>query len=174
MTTPRAILVLGGKLTAAGRPSASLARRCRAAAEAAARWERAPVIACGGRRWGGVVEADAMAHTLAALGVSPARIERERLSLTTVENLIEGSARARVCAPEREIDAPLAIVTCDWHLPRALAIAASLGIAAVGVPAPGARVGALARVMRRAREGLMTRVDARLAARGRGRGRSLP
>lgn len=171
MSRPRAILVLGGKLTPAGRPSLALDRRCRAAAEEAARWRDVPVIVCGGRRWGGVVEADAMAAALAGLGVDHARIERERLSLTTVENLIEGSARARRRAARASLDhrelgdAPLAIVTCDWHLPRALSIAAALGIRAVGVPAPGSKAGRVAGWLRRARERVQTRIDVGVARR---------
>jgi uncharacterized SAM-binding protein YcdF (DUF218 family) len=161
MTTPCAILVLGGKLTPSGSPSAGLARRCRAAAEAAALWPGLPVIACGGRRWGGVVEADAMARALAALAVDPARIERERLSLTTIENLVEGSARARA----RGGAGAIAIVTCDWHLPRALSIASALGIPAMGVPAPGNVAGTVARWVRATRERVQTAIDVRLARR---------
>jgi uncharacterized SAM-binding protein YcdF (DUF218 family) len=169
MRAPDAILVLGGRLRPGGRPAAPLLRRCRAAAEEATRWPTAVLIACGGRRWNGVVEADAMALSLAQLGVDPARIARERLSLTTLENLIEGRAIARPrTATERE--PLLAIVTCDWHLPRALAIASALELSAVGVPAPTrdlALEGRVARTLRATRERVQTLIDVRLARRRR-------
>src|SRR5580698_5581707 len=44
------------------------------------------LIASGGRSWGGVVEADAMAEALVALGVPVDVIVRERASLTTRDN----------------------------------------------------------------------------------------
>lgn len=174
MRAPDAILVLGGRLRPGGRPAAPLLRRCRAAAEEASRWPRAALIACGGRRWNGVVEADAMAQTLAQLGVDPGRIARERLSLTTLENLIEGralarsTARAAAAAPAGE--PLLAIVTCDWHLPRALAIARELELSAFGVPAPTQEhgsAGRFARTLRATRERVQLVLDVRLARRRR-------
>lgn len=169
MRAPDAILVLGGRVRPGGRPAAPLSRRCRAAAEEAARWPVAPLIACGGRRWNGVVEADAIAQELAQLGVDPARIARERLSLTTLENLIEGRALARPAVASGG-EPLLAIVTCDWHLPRALAIARELDLTAFGVPAPTCDVGnagRFARTLRETRERVQTLLDVSLARRRR-------
>jgi uncharacterized SAM-binding protein YcdF (DUF218 family) len=172
MRAPDAILVLGGRVRPGGRPAAPLLRRCRAAADEAARWPATPLIACGGRRWNGVVEADAIASELAQLGVDPARIARERLSLTTLENLIEG--RALACPASAVATSGgeplLAIVTCDWHLPRALAIARELELTAVGVPAPSREIGGVgrfARTLRATRERVQTLLDVSLARRRR-------
>ena len=148
---PAAILVLGGRVLPAGRAAAPLARRIAKGAEAARRWPDARVIACGGRAWHGVVEADVIARGLLAEGIDAARVERERLSFTTRENLVEARRRlqARGCV------GPVAIVTCDWHLPRALSIAARLELVALGVPA----LGPPPPLVRRLRERLFTGLD---------------
>jgi uncharacterized SAM-binding protein YcdF (DUF218 family) len=110
-------------------------RRVLAAAD---HWRRTPeadrpavLIASGGRRWEGRLEADAMAAALAALGVPAERIVRERLSHTTREN-------ARYVAAEcarRGIDR-VAIVSCLWHLPRAVRLFEAQGLEVIAsVPA---------------------------------------
>jgi uncharacterized SAM-binding protein YcdF (DUF218 family) len=118
-------------------------RRVFAAAEAWQRASRAPgderagqgrpslVIASGGRAWDGWVEADAMAEALAELGVPEDRLVRERLSHTTRENARYVAAQ---CA-RRGIDR-VAIVSCVWHLPRAVALFEAEGLYVIGqVPA---------------------------------------
>lgn len=139
-----AILVLGARVRLSGVPGPALARRLRAAALAAQRWPDAPVIVCGGRAWDGVVEADVMARELEALGVDRARIARDRLSFTTIENLREGAALGRA--------ARYVIVTCDWHAPRALAIARALGLAATSFDAKTPNAGPFRRTLRGVRE----------------------
>ncbi len=161
MRGPDAILVLGAAVLPGGRPGPSLARRCRAAASSAARWPDARLVVCGGRAWDGVVEADVMARSLVELGVDGERVVRERLSTTTVENLLE--ARAWLPSP----GARVAIVTCAWHLPRALSIARAIGLDAVGVPAPAEPTGPLPRLVRAARERVHAILDARAARRRR-------
>jgi vancomycin permeability regulator SanA len=162
---PAAILVLGARVLPGGRPGEALARRIEAAAAAAREWPGVPVIACGGRAWDGFVEADVMARALEANGVSVARIARDRTSFTTLENVREGSALARrKGAPSSQA---LALVTCDWHLPRALAIAEAMRVAAVGVSAGAVPAPLRLRIPRFLHELLMVRVDVRLAARTR-------
>ncbi len=73
-----------------------------------------------------------MAEALAALGVPEPRIVRERLSYTTREN-----ARyvAALCA-RRGMDR-VAIVSCVWHLPRAVRLFEAQGLHVTAqVPAP--------------------------------------
>ncbi|MGZ3416278.1 MAG: peptidylprolyl isomerase [Polyangiales bacterium] len=132
---PTAILVLGAKVRAGGAPSRALERRIEVAARCAEQHPDAAIIACGGRHWSGVVEADAIARGLISRGIDEARIERERLSLTTIENLREGRARAGVLGK----DACFAIVSCEWHLPRAMAVARGMRLEAIGVPAAAAK-----------------------------------
>lgn len=124
-----AIVVLGARVRAGGGAGPALSRRLSRAALAAHEQPRARVIVCGGRAWDGVVEADVMARGLIERGVDEARIVRDRLSLTTIENLREA---AKLLHAD---EGPHAVVTCDWHLPRALTIARSLRFPAIGCPA---------------------------------------
>lgn len=133
---PTAILVLGAKILSGGLPSGALDRRIEAAARYAESVPSAKVIACGGRRWDGVVEADVIEKGLISRGIAQERIERERMSLTTVENLRE----ARKRATDLGLALRFAIVTCEWHLPRALKIARAMKMEAIGVPAPAPKL----------------------------------
>ncbi|MGD0530424.1 MAG: YdcF family protein, partial [Polyangiaceae bacterium] len=132
---PRALVVLGCRVSpgAGGRLEGALGRRVEAAAaEYARRGEGAGVVvASGGRRWAGVVEADAMARELARRGVPPGVIVRERCSLSTRDN-----ARFAVAALERRGIARATVVTCAWHLPRAVALFRRAGMVVDGLPAP--------------------------------------
>ena len=162
---PAAILVLGARVLPGGRPGRALARRIDAAVTASREWPSARIILCGGRAWDGFVEADVMARLLEERGVSPARLVRERVSLTTLENLREGSLLARrVGVVTKEA---IALVTCDWHLPRALAIAHAMRVPAVGFPARTDGVPLRVRAARVLHELVMRRIDVRLAGRVR-------
>jgi uncharacterized SAM-binding protein YcdF (DUF218 family) len=77
----------------------------------------AVVIASGGRRWSTVVEADAIARELTRLGVPARLVVRERSSLSTRDN-----ARFAAAALARRGIARATVVTCAWHLPRAVAL----------------------------------------------------
>ena len=83
-----AVCVLGCRV--GGR---AFARRARGAAEAfkdeMARGRPAFVVASGGTRWDGVVEADALAALLEQDGVPTEKIVRERASRDTYENAVE-------------------------------------------------------------------------------------
>ncbi len=157
---PVAILVLGARVRQ-GQLRGALARRVDAAAMAASHWPRAIVVACGGRGWDGHVEADVIARGLVAGGVDRARVRRDRLSLTTRENLVEaaGMLRRLSCV------GTVAIATCDWHLPRALTIGRALGLSVVGVPAIAPPVSLFRTVIRALHERVAVVVDVRLAAR---------
>jgi cyclophilin family peptidyl-prolyl cis-trans isomerase len=154
-----AVVVLGCKvsLDEAGRllPGA-LRRRLEVAARVYAERGCAEtvVIASGGRRWGGHVEADVMARELAALGVPGRAIVRERCSFSTRENArFVAEALARRGAPKA------VLVTCDWHMPRAAALFAQTGTALeVAVAADGAAAPWTRRLWRTARERLLSTV----------------
>jgi cyclophilin family peptidyl-prolyl cis-trans isomerase len=110
------------------------------------------VVASGGRRWGEVVEADAIADALARAGVPRERIVKERLSLSTREN-----ARFTAAAfAKRGIGSPVAVVTCAWHLRRALVLFERQGLSVVGIAAEDAPAPAGRRVWRWGRERVMT------------------
>ncbi|MDP9001430.1 MAG: YdcF family protein, partial [Myxococcota bacterium] len=110
----------------------ALARRIDAAALAYAQrgQGRAIVIASGGRNWNGLVEADVMARELVSRGVPEHALVRERCSLTTGDN-----ARFTAAAMARRAITHAAVVTCEWHLPRAVALFRRAGISAEGVAA---------------------------------------
>lgn len=126
-----ALVLLGCRIGPGALPGGAAARRARAAARA---WHErvAPiVIVSGGRRWAGVAESEALAAELERLGVAPAALVTELCSLSTHEN-----ARYSAEILQRRGARRAAIVTCDWHLPRALACFRALGVEAVGIAAP--------------------------------------
>ncbi len=134
-----------------------LARRVEAAARLYAECGdgRTIVIASGGRRWGAAVEADVMARELGLRGVPAFAIVRERSSLSTRDN-----ARFVAAVLGRRAMSAAALITCSWHLPRALAWFARAGVDAMPMAAalePG--VSALRRMWRWAREWGLTRVE---------------
>jgi uncharacterized SAM-binding protein YcdF (DUF218 family) len=135
----------------------ALARRIEAAAALYARAaDQAPlVVASGGRRWGGLVEADVMARELARLGVPANAILRERCSLSTSDN-----ARFAAAILERHGMRAAAIVTCAWHLPRALLHFRNAGVEVQPVAAADSgRVGWSRRLWHRSRERLLIWVE---------------
>ena len=155
MLEPAAIFVLGGRVAPGGRATPLLSRRIDAAVEAAHRWSSALVVACGGRAWDGAVEADVIARGLVDRSVDASRIARDRVSMTTLENLREASHIAR----SRGRFGTFAVVTCDWHLPRALAVARVLGLDAIGVPARAATASFTTRALRLLHETIALRLD---------------
>lgn len=133
-----AIVVLGCRVTR-NAPSA-LQRRAETAARAfheqGPRW----VIASGGRRWQGLPEATALRDLLVARGVPDDRIVRELWSLTTIENASYSAELLRAASIHR-----VSLVTCDWHMPRALVCFAACGLTPSPLASPSPREGALAR-----------------------------
>jgi uncharacterized SAM-binding protein YcdF (DUF218 family) len=148
-----ALVVLGCRV--GGGPSSALERRIRAAASIVPSSSPALVVASGGRSWGGVMEADHIAERLRALGVPAASIVRERCSHSTRENAVYS---ARIVA-SRGVTAAI-VVTCAWHLARALDAFRAEGLDVRGHPAEeGAPPSWLTRASRRAREWGARRLD---------------
>ncbi len=156
-----AIVVLGCavRLDARGHlADGALARRVEAAARAYAESgdDSTLVVVSGGRRWGRVlgecVEADVMARELALRGVPPAAIVRERMSLSTRDN----ARFAAGCLARRGLDAA-ALVTCTFHLRRAMALFVRAGIQVR--PVPAADAGDMGGLWPRARERFLTWAD---------------
>lgn len=115
--------------------SLTLARRARAAAEAYRSRGATLAVACGGRSWAGLVEADEIARMLRERGVPAEAIVRERCSLDTRDN-----ARFAAALLGRRGIGRIVLVTCTWHLPRAERAfrAAGLEVEGVGVEPPDA------------------------------------
>src|SRR5271166_6360367 len=112
-----AVVILGCRVTrdgAGGPLVGALCRRVKTGAVLAREEPWARVVASGGRAWRGVLEADAMAEGLRRAGVLEARIERERRSCSTRQNARYVAMLLGACR--------IKLVTCDWHLPRAVAL----------------------------------------------------
>lgn len=125
-----ALVVLGCRVRGGVLSHASL-RRVERAARAYVEEGAELVIASGGKAWDGFQECEAFAQGLIARGVPAERVLEERSSLTT-----RGNAQAVAAVLRRRGGAArLGVVSCDWHLPRALRLFRRVGLTAVAVPA---------------------------------------
>ena len=113
--------------------SPALVRRAKVAAETYSLRGASMVVACGGRAWNGVVEADDLARRMMDHGVPAEAIVRERCSLDTRDN-----ARFAASLLGRRGVSRVVVITCAWHLPRAERAfrAAGLEVEGVGVESP--------------------------------------
>jgi uncharacterized SAM-binding protein YcdF (DUF218 family) len=161
----RAMVVLGCPVLAGGRLCPAAERRAERAASAFHAWTAEAVgstplvVVSGGRRWHRQVEAIAIAERLVLLGVPRRTLVLELCSLSTLENAAYSSEILRLYG----IFEP-AIVTCDWHMPRALACFEWMGIAATALPATSPRRSAPAELARTIRERMGRLFDRRVAA----------
>lgn len=127
------LVVLGCRIQD-GQLSPAAARRVERAAQAYREHEAQLVIAAGGKRWQGVVEADVFGQGLVERGVPREHVLSERESLTTRGNALEAARLLR----ERGV-VEVGLVTCDWHMPRALRLFRSSGLDPVALPAASPR-----------------------------------
>jgi uncharacterized SAM-binding protein YcdF (DUF218 family) len=149
-----ALVLLGCRIEPAGELTAAARRRALTAVRAFQDGLAPLVIVSGGRRWFGVSEAEALSSELERRGVPGPAIVQELRSLSTCEN-----ARnvARILA-ERNLRS-VGLVTCDWHMPRALASFRRAGISAEPISAPSPTMPWYARVYRSQRERVSFVVD---------------
>ncbi len=124
-----ALIVLGCRVNDGALSHAAL-RRVERAAAAYAELGAELVIASGGKAWQGHPECEVFARGLIERGVPADKVLQERESLTTRGNALGTNALLRGRAHAR-----LGVVTCDWHMPRALRLFALLGLSATPVPA---------------------------------------
>lgn len=126
-----ALIVLGAQVKPDGTLSLQLQWRLDAAVEA---WKAHPcwVVTCGARGSNEPVEeAYAMRDYLIAQGVGPEWILTDAESYNTRQNI----ANAAALLSDKDVKR-VAIVTSDYHVPRAMAIAEDAGLEATGIPAP--------------------------------------
>ncbi len=134
----KAIIVLGSGIDN-GRPSAALQSRLDAAAPIAAKNPQAILILSGGMdAHEKISEAAVMQRYLSEhYSIAPARMHLETHSTSTALNLRNSSIILQQL--QIELDQPIAIVSNDFHLPRALAIAKKQSytqVYAVSAPTP--------------------------------------
>lgn len=123
------LVVLGCRVATPRLPDAAL-RRVERAARAYHEEGAELLVTSGGKDWAGVRECEAFAQGLIERGVPAARVLQERESLTT-----RGNARGvHELLRERPVGS-LGLVTCDWHMARALSLFRRLGLSPIAVPA---------------------------------------
>jgi uncharacterized SAM-binding protein YcdF (DUF218 family) len=151
---PGAIVVLGCRVEPSGRLRGASARRAGRAARAFHEGIASVVIVSGGVRWGGVTEADALCRELVFSGVPRESIVLEGRSASTRQN---AEFVARLLREQGATS--VALVTCDWHMPRALRCFGGVGLRAVPLPVTSPEVGAARGLIRRAQEALSGWLD---------------
>ena len=126
-----AIIVLGAQVKPNGEPSLQLQWRLDAAFDAY-QGHPCPIVVCGAK---GSDEPDAEAHVMAAIlrdkGIPEADILQDDSSFNTRQNLRNASQLLETLHPDTVL-----VVTSDYHLPRALALAQDEGFRAVGIGSP--------------------------------------
>jgi len=163
LSSPDAIVVLGCRPGSSEHGQAALSRRALRAARAFHDHRCTAVIASGGRRWRGTPEADLLADVLVSLGVPRASVVRELCSLSTIENAWYSAELLRAGGYLRP-----AIVTCDWHMPRALMCFESVGVVAMGLCAVSPERPAATRLSNFVTESTKRFLDRRAASRWTG------
>ena len=147
-----ALVVLGCRLPGEStRGGGAAMRRAQRAAEAFHAGLAPLVLACGGRRWSGVCEATWLRDGLVARGVPLEAILRECRSLTTAENAHHAAELLAERGARR-----VGIVTCDWHMRRALACFRAAGLEPASVQASSPAVPAWQRLRRSLAERIRT------------------
>lgn len=148
------MILLGCRLGAHGALSPTAERRAQRALVAFRAGLSGHVLACGGKAWSGVREADALCAFLAKSGLPDAALEGEIWSRSTRQNAHHA---ARLLLPRgfRRVG----IVTCDWHMPRALSCFRGAGFDAEPLPAESPPVNGASALARAVRERFSIALD---------------
>ena len=154
------LVLLGCRVGKGGRLSAPAERRASRAAAAFHAGLAPHVLVCGGKAWNGYREADEFVDYLRKAGLPESALERELWSHSTREN---AHYAAQLLLPRgvRHVG----VVTCDFHMARALHCFRGAGFDAHPVPAPSPAGDPLSALLRAGRERVSYAVDA-LVTRG--------
>ncbi|MRG95127.1 YdcF family protein [Polyangium spumosum] len=164
-----AIVVLGCRVLFSGRLTTAAARRAAKAAEAYHAGVAPHIVTSGGRRWGAQIEAEALRRELVRAGVPEDAVTSELWSLTTHENAAFSAEILRRRGARRAC-----VVTCAWHVERAIQDFRAVGVDAWPLPSEGVRAGLLRRVYRRGHEVVCTWLDRRALRRAHVLVRAVP
>ena len=127
-----AIIVLGAQVLPDGTPNVQLSWRLDAALEAYQK-NNVPIVVCGAQgRDEPVTEAEAMKRYLEDCGVPGDRILTDGKSFNTRQNL----RNARELLKDRPEVRKVLVVTSDYHVARAMALAEDQGFTASGLGSP--------------------------------------
>ncbi len=156
VTSPAAdiIIVLGARVYSDGTLSPALHRRVARAADA---WRggMAPRILCtGGKRWGSHQEAIAMRAELLRHGVDDQAVVLELFAHSTAENALYCARTLRLLGLRRA-----ALVTCPWHMPRAMRDFVRCGVEVIPLPSAAGPSSLPAAIWRTGSERLSAIVD---------------
>ncbi len=151
---PLSLVLLGCRVTGPNTLSSPATRRAWRAVQAFRTGTLARILACGGKKWRGVREADALCAFLVENGVPESILERELDSRSTREN---AHYAAKLWLPRGL--SRVSVVTCDWHMPRALACFHGAGFAAEPLPALSPQVSMAQTLVRDARERMSLALD---------------
>jgi uncharacterized SAM-binding protein YcdF (DUF218 family) len=124
------IVVLGARILSDGRCGPAACRRVEAGARAFERGVAPVVIVTGGRRWDGHMEALSMGRLLSRLGVPEGAIVLEPFALSTSENAYFSVRLGRLRGWRR-----ILVVTCPWHMRRAVQDFRLCGAEVIPMPA---------------------------------------
>jgi len=154
------LVLLGCRVLGPAALSPPARRRALRAAHALEAGLTQHILACGGKTWRGVRESDALCAFLREQGVPEPALERESQSHSTRQN---AHYAAELLLPRglRHIW----LVTCDWHMPRALRCFEGAGFRVEPLPALAPPISVGRELLRAARERLCFTLDA-LSTRG--------
>ncbi len=151
-----AIVVLGCRISPSGRPAPPAARRAVTGASAFFAGVAPRILVSGGRRWGSHVEARALRLALVRAGVPEEAVVEELCSLSTCENAVFSAAILARLGARRA-----AVVTCPWHMARAMSSFRAAGVDALPLPTALAEMSRPRRLYLEAHEVVCTALDAR-------------
>ena len=127
-----ALIVLGAQVLPTGEPNTQLAWRLDAAGEAW-RIHPVPIVVCGAQGADEPLpEAEAMKKYLMGKGVPEVMIYTDPDSFNTNQNLQNAGVILSALPGIRKV----AVVTSDYHVPRAMALARDMGFEATGLGSP--------------------------------------
>jgi uncharacterized SAM-binding protein YcdF (DUF218 family) len=124
-----ALVLLGCRVEVAALPGAA-ERRVERAAQAFREGLAPLIVVSGGGRYGEALEAEVLAQALEQRGVPGTALLLESASKNTLENARRSAELLFPLGLRR-----VGVVTCDWHLPRALWVFRRAGFEAEPVPA---------------------------------------
>jgi len=141
------LVLLGCRVAGPATLSPPAARRAQRAVQAFQAGLGEHILICGGKAWSGVREADALRAYLLERGIPERALERELRSRSTRQN---ARYAAQILLPRGQQQ--VALITCDWHMPRALLCFRGAGFDPEALPATSPAVSLGQQLLRQARE----------------------